>query len=321
MKLKPIVKNSVAKNLDHSLFMDKTLLIDRIKDLTSPIFPKSFKHDTQLSKLTDIKCVSLDFYGTMFISGVGDIGVDEEQKSASKRYIREALEQVGFSPAKKDAAGQKALEQFKRALEQQIAQKRSTEGIEFPEPTIISVWQDVLKALAQMNIIEGKITEEVSIRVAVEFEFRANNIWPVPELDAILKDLLTHDCKLGIISNSQFYTPLAFEALMGETTDAFGFDPDLQKWSYENGVKKPSLQFYSRFTDELPAKNLAPENVLYIGNDLFKDIIPAKKLGMKTGLYVGDRRSVRHEKEDLEPPKNKPDIIINDLHQIASCLA
>ena len=57
--------------------MAKSTLIERIKTLTQPINPKRFNHATKLKSIPDIKCVAFDFYGTMFISGVGDIGVDE----------------------------------------------------------------------------------------------------------------------------------------------------------------------------------------------------------------------------------------------------
>ncbi|HYW34584.1 MAG TPA: HAD family hydrolase, partial [Balneolaceae bacterium] len=299
--------------------MDKSQLLERIRDLTSPIYPKHFKHQIDLKSLSDIRCVALDFYGTMFISGVGDIGVDEEQSTANKRYFIDAMQETGFPISSNGTLAKTGIQQFRQIIQHHIDQKKADGNTDYPEPNIITVWKEVLASLVELNFIEGPITEEQAIQLAVEFEFRSNTIWPVPELDVILNDILKKNCALGIISNSQFYTPLAFEALIGQSTDDFGFRPELQKWSYVNGVKKPSLQFYKTFTSELPALNLAPENVLYVGNDLFKDIIPAKQLNMKTALYVGDRRSVRHKNEDLTHPENQPDIMVDDLHQLAEC--
>lgn len=299
--------------------MQKSVLIKRIRELTSPIRPRQFKHKTKLRPLEGIKCVAFDFYGTMFISGVGDIGIDEEQQETYQQIFEEALEQTGINVLQV-TPGKMGLQQFKETIIRHKSQKKD-EGIEYPEPNIIDVWQEVLASLTELNYIEGPVTEQSAVRFAVEYEFNANKIWPIPKLEAILSDLLDRKLKLGIISNSQFYTPLAFEALIGKSTDEFGFDHDLQKWSYVHGVKKPSLNFYQTFVQELPNKKLNPHEVLYIGNDLFKDIIPASKLEMKTGLYVGDRRSIRHDMKDLSKTKYKPDLIINDLHQIANCIA
>jgi putative hydrolase of the HAD superfamily len=300
--------------------MEKKQLIDRIIKLTSPIAPEGISHKSDLKTLRDIHCVAFDFYGTMFISGVGDIGIDESDQSANKRRFVEALKYIGFKPSDEASAAKTGIQEFQGIINDHIKEKKTEDGIDYPEPDIIAVWKEVLLSLKERQIIKEPVTREKAVRLAVEFEFRANSIWPTPDLDIILREILDKGCKLGIISNSQFYTPLAFEALIGQTTDDFGFDKDLQKWSYVNGTKKPSLRFYEEFVDELPDKNISPESVLYVGNDLFKDILPAKQLNMKTALYVGDRRSIRHEKADLSYPHQRPDLVIDDLRQILECL-
>lgn len=298
--------------------MHKPEILERIKKLSVPICPEQTEHVTNLQKLTDIRCVAFDFYGTMFISGAGDIGVDSEQEEACKYHLMEALKRAGFASVSPLIA-KKGLLEFQRVIEQYVKKKQES-GIKYPEPNIIWIWQKVLILLAKQNLIKRSITKDQAVCAAVEFEFRANTIWPVPRLHRVLKELLGKELALGIVSNSQFYTPLTFEALMGQTTDDFGFDADLQKWSYREGIKKPSTRFYRTFTDELSEKNIAPREVLYVGNDLFKDVIPAKELGMRTGLYVGDTRSLRHKNDDLANPAHQPDIIIDDLSQITECL-
>ena len=298
--------------------MQRSDLIERIQTLTEPTHPERFEHQTDIKALKGIKCVAFDFYGTMFISGAGDIGVDEEQKASAPKIFKEALQSTGFELANA-SAGKTGLEQFNETIDR-VSSEKKDEGILYPEPDIILVWQRVLATLVQLNFIEGPITRQDAIRFAIEFEFRSNRIWPVPDLEEILCTLLEQNYSLGIISNSQFYTPLAFEALIGKSTDAFGFDRALQKWSYMYGIKKPSLDFYRNFTNELPKKNLEPWEILYVGNDLFKDVIPAKKLGMRTALYVGDRRSLRHDDEELANAEQEPDVIIDELHQILRCV-
>lgn len=299
--------------------MEKKILIERIQNLTRTLTPIPIDHTTRLDKLHGIKCVAFDFYGTMFISGVGDIGVDEDQQAANESSFREALVDSGFEITN-DEAEISGPRIFQKVINKHINASKES-GIEVPEPDIIQVWLDVLRELKRECFIKGEVDKNRAIRFAIEFEFRVNSIWPVPELAQLIQHLKERGLELGIISNSQFYTPLAFEALIGRPLEDAGFDPDLLKWSYVSGLKKPSIRFYELFVNALKDKDFGPGEVLYIGNDVRKDIQPAKELGMKTALYVGDERSIRHSPSDLEKEEFNPDIIINDLNQIIGCLS
>lgn len=298
--------------------MQKSVLIRRIKELASPLDPLPSGRNIQLASLADIRCVAFDFYGTMFLSGVGDIGIDEEQEAGGEQFFKESLSDTGLAYTS-EAVGHRGLDIFEKTVTRHVNRKKE-DGIDYPEPDIIEVWLDVLTALNEEGWVEGSASREEAIRFAVEFEFRINTIWPVSDLKKTLNKLLERNIRIGIISNSQFYTPLAFEALIGQPPGAFGFTPELQIWSYVAGRKKPSLQFYQLFVDELKPLNLTPAEVLYVGNDLYKDVAPANKLGMKTALYVGDRRSIRHDPSDLKQQGHKPDLVINELNQIHDCL-
>jgi putative hydrolase of the HAD superfamily len=300
--------------------MKEQTLLMRIRDLTEPLSPSPPGHELKLQQLNSIECVAFDFYGTMFISGVGDIGIDEEQETENDALFRDALKDTGFTILN-PAAGILGIEIFEKTISEHIA-RREKEGVDYPEPDIIDVWLEVLDRLSKENLISGGANKEKAIRFAIEFEFRVNKVWPVPDLAYVLNQLSEQNFTLGIISNSQFYTPMAFEALLGKSPERFGFDHELLNWSYASGLKKPSIHFYRLFMDALKEnKGLGPEKVLYVGNDVEKDIKPAKKLGMKTALFVGDARSVRHDHEDLQDPLCQPDLIVDDLSQIIECLA
>jgi putative hydrolase of the HAD superfamily len=298
--------------------MEKTYLLERIKSLTHPLSPISINHKIKLQKLDGIRCVAFDFYGTMFISAVGDIGVDEKQESASTTYFEEALENTGFTILE-EKAGERGIDLFERTVTR-YKETAKNNGIDYPEPDIVEVWKDVLTKLKNEQLIDGDLSGDAAVCFGIEFEFRINDIWPTPDLGNLLNSLLDRKLTLGIISNSQFYTPIAFEAFMGKDPAGFGFDPDLLIWSYDAGRKKPSTHFYELFVQAAQKKELYPHEVLYVGNDIRKDIQPAKKLGMKTALYVGDERSIRHDQKELEKTGFAPDLVIDDLHQILECL-
>lgn len=298
--------------------MDRGKLCSRIRALTQPLSPISVNHSTKLATLSGIRCVAFDFYGTMFISGVGDIGVDEEQQTDSAGYFMEALRDTNFSFTD-EQVGEKGIQLFHNTIDQMTANAKES-GINYPEPDILSVWKAVLTDLQEQNMVRGETGEEAAARFCIEFEFRVNPVWPIPRLEELLSALLAADLQLGIISNSQFYTPITFEAFLEKEPGDFGFHPDLLVWSYEIGRKKPSVDFYRHFTDAIRKQDIAPEEVLYVGNDIQKDIAPAKKLGMRTALYVGDQRSIRHEPHQLEDPALSPELVIDDLHQLRKAL-
>lgn len=298
--------------------MNRDLLLNRIRTLTQPLEPISIQHPTKLQKLRDIRCIAFDFYGTMFISGVGDIGIDEDQRENSTTYFTESLKASGFKILNPDA-GSKGRKFFEQKIKAHIAAAREN-GIDHPEPDVRAVWLEVLQELKAEECIAGAVTQSEAKRFGIEFEFRINNIWPVPQLDEVLSTLLEQEIQLGIISNSQFYTPIAFEAFLGKAPADYGFNPELLIWSFQTGYKKPSLDFYRLFIQAAEQEGLAPGQVLYVGNDIRKDIAPAKALGMKTALYTGDKRSIRHQTGELGQENFTPDVVVDDLPQLLQCL-
>lgn len=298
--------------------MDKDIIFERIQQLTHPLEPISVTHVTKLQPIKGIRCVAFDFYGTMFISAVGDIGVDEEQQETSYKYFYKALKDTGLT-VKDNSAGENGVAIFEETINSHIRKARQI-GKDHPEPDIVAVWLDVLTRLAERNEIEGQIDRQKAKRFGVEFEFRINDVWPVPNLELLLNQLLKKNLVLGIISNSQYYTPLTFEAFMDKSPADFGFNPNLLIWSYKTGLKKPSVDFYRIFGEAAEKEGLQPEEVLYVGNDVEKDIIPAQKLGLRTALYVGDQRSIRHIPQEFDVEEIKPDLVIDELSQVADYL-
>lgn len=295
--------------------MQNQHLISRIKQLSTPLTKEKIDHTINLHSIDNIKCVALDFYGTMFISESGHI--NESINNITNAIFDDALTQCNFDIIS-NKASQTGLQLFKAYLKQRINQLEK-EGIEHPEPDFRKVILDVLSTMRQEELIAGTVSFEKATQFVIEFEFRANSNWPMPNLINKLQQLCQQGIKLGIISNSQFYSPLSFKAMTGKTIQQAGFEQKLQTWSFQHGIKKPSADFYQLFIDQLPAFNLRPEQVLYVGNDLFNDIVPAKQMNLKTALFMGDKRSIRHKKSDLTDAR-QPDIIIDDLAQIEKCI-
>lgn len=293
-------------------------LKERFIQLSSPLEPIQTGTDPDLKELDDIRVVMYDFYGTLFISGVGDIGIDDGVSDAS--LLIEALTQSGIEIIS-DNAGIRGYEIYNSVVTSEM-KRLENKGFRYPEPDIRKIWKFVLDRMYAEELIAGHVTKEDSSRVSVEFEARMNPVWPMPGAAEILSYFNENNKLQGILSNSQFYTPIVLETLMKHSLGELGFHPGLLHWSYEEKIKKPGLTFYKNFLKKLHSLNsdIKPEQVLYVGNDMLKDVYPANDVGMKTALFAGDQRSLKWRKDDSRCKDVKPDLVLTKLLQLKECI-
>lgn len=292
----------------HNRFIELSKPLDRIDTGTMP----------KLQRIEGIQVIAYDFYGTLFISGVGDIGVDDGEPD--EKILLEVLNAVGVTIKNRDA-GKKGFDIYNEVVGKKISSLK-TMGIEYPEPDIRQIWSEVLERLNSHNLISFQQSDDLYDSVSIEFEARMNPVWPMPHVVETLLHYKEKGYTQGIISNSQFYTPIVLEALTGQKLDELGFTHELLHWSYEEEMKKPGIQFYQNYLKKIKSfdRQLKPENILYIGNDMLKDIYPAYTVGMKTALFAGDERSLKWRKEDDRCNKVLPDLIITDFSQLVDCI-
>ncbi len=247
----------------------------------------------------DIRCVLFDIYGTLFISGCGDIGIAKKEMQPEKT-LKELFEKYGISTNPRSL-----LKDLYRSIELHHQALRN-EGVDFPEIEIDRIWMDILKIKNPETIKD----------FAVEFELILNPVYPMPHLNELLAAIKMSEILMGIISNAQFYTPYLFPWTLGSLPEDLGFHPNLILLSYRYGHAKPSRFLFDRAARELDKVNISTNDVLYVGNDMLNDICPAKMSGFKTALFAGDRRSLRLRKDDLRCENISADIVITDLIQL-----
>lgn len=298
--------------------MHLTDLHKRFKQISIPLKPIDTNTSPRLKKLPNIRVIVYDFYGTLFLSGVGDIGVDDGNYDSDA--LIKALKSAEI-PVIHDNAGKMGFEYYNEVVENMIRNIKN-EGIEYPEPDIRKVWQRVLQRMKDASIIERPVTDAVAERISIEFEARMNPVWPVPGAIKTMLYFKKHGIPQGIISNSQFYTPVVLEALSNHTLSELGLKKELLHWSFEEKMKKPGLTFYENFIKKLTSfdSTISPGEVLFVGNDMLKDIYPAHKQGMKTALFAGDQRSLKWRKDDERCKNLQPDLIITKFSQLMQCL-
>ncbi len=270
-----------------------------ISKYINPLFPlpTSLERMGKLEK--KIRCILFDIYGTLFISGSGDIGV-LKQEIHNMPLIKDLLIKYNIS-----SDSQSIIEAFYHAIEIKHRELRE-KGVDYPEVQIDLIWMDIL----QFNdILRAR-------EFAIEFEMVTNPVYPMPNLQKMLTFLKNKNIHMGIISNAQFYTPYLFEWFLDSSIDALEFNEKLSFFSYKEGFAKPSSHLFHLAAKALNEMGISFDNVLYIGNDMRSDVLPAKEMGFKTALFAGDTRSLRLRNDISKCREVSPDLIITDLYQL-----
>ncbi|MGB5736520.1 MAG: HAD family hydrolase [Thiohalocapsa sp.] len=285
--------------------------IEQIRRLTSPLTSRPTGEAPRIEPLAGIRAVLFDVYGTLVISGCGDIGLTAPRAEHDQFRRAVGAAGIGIDALPDDFNGTRALVE---AIAESHANARE-QGVDYPEVDILAIWETVLEGLGI------RTDAETLRRVVIEYEFRSNPVWPMPGLDQLLDALTRRDLVLGIVSNAQFYTPLMLAAFLGSDIGTIGFDQRCCAWSYQHRVGKPSVRVFEPALAAL-ARDYAiePQEVLYIGNDLRNDIWPAKQLGCRTALFAGDARSLRLREDDPSLRDVHPDRVVTALEQITTHL-
>ncbi len=266
--------------------------IDPLSPLPTPLNPSG--------KLEEkIQCILFDVYGTLFISGSGDISIARQQSPKTRNFDKLLDKyQIKKSP-------QTILNDFFVAIDSEH-ERLKKKGTDFPEVEIDQIWRRVL-------LIDDLDTVRA---FAVEFELIFNPVYPMPNLEKMLSVCKNSNVLMGIISNAQFFTPYLFNWFFDSNPEDLGFNSDLIFYSYKLGHAKPSIFMFDLAAKKLDHMSISRHSVLYIGNDMLNDIYPAKKAGFKTALFAGDARSLRLRENHPKCKNLSADIIITDLAQI-----
>jgi putative hydrolase of the HAD superfamily len=272
---------------------------DRLLHYIEPLSPLPTSLNPSKKLKEKVKCILFDVYGTLFISGSGDISIARQQSRLTQN-LKNLLSR--YQIKKKP---QIVLDDFFSAID--IEHERlKKKGVDFPEVKIDRIWMRVLE-----------IEELDAVRAfAVEFELIVNPVYPMPNLEKMLSNCKKSKILMGIISNAQFFTPYLFTWFLYLSPEDLGFKSDLIFYSYKSGHAKPSPFMFETAAKNLKNIDISPHSVLYIGNDMLNDIYPAKMVGFKTALFAGDARSLRLRKNHPRCQNLSADIVITDLVQI-----
>jgi putative hydrolase of the HAD superfamily len=304
-----------CSGLEDRRLMDNSLE-EIIRRHSQPLTPLPTDCPPVLKPLIGVKAVLFDVYGTLFISSSGDVGTASECGRAAA--FADALAAVGICYRGTAAEGVARLTKF---ISREHARMRD-EGVDEPEVEIREIWAHTLRSLFDDGLVDiGDADEERLSQLALHYEVRANPVWPMPGLRDCLETLRESGRQLGLISNAQYFTPMLFQACLGQTPKELGLQYCF--YSFESRRAKPGRSLYDAARKALaqPSTAISASEVLYLGNDMLNDVYAANLAGFRTALFAGDARSLRLRTDDQRVAGVVPDLVLTDLSQLGQCLS
>lgn len=286
--------------------------VSGVLDHRQPLSPLATDVIAELQPLSDVRAVVFDVYGTLVISGSGDVG--SADSTGSDTNIRLAMAAAGIdAPADQLPAVADLHQQI-----QHLNDGRRSESCPYPEVDIVEVWR---RTLDRCGIELPPHVSKSVVRLAADYEARANPTWPMPEAAELLSQLREAGIFLGIVSNAQIFTPVLVENLAAaESLPAAGFDLDLCVFSNRFRQAKPGPRMFDVLREGLARRGISPPQAVYVGNDMLNDVWAASQSGMRTAWFAGDARSCRQREDDPRCRSLRPDVVLTNLMQLLQCL-
>jgi putative hydrolase of the HAD superfamily len=285
-----------------------------IRSSSHPLNPIATGEQAVLRPLRDIDVVLFDVYGTLLVSSAGE-PVDLDKSFAAAAF-RQTLTDEGLTLL---IDAERGVQLFRSTIAEFHQQARQQE-VDYPEVNIIEVWRTTLGRLHERRELTGLDAQTDLASLSLRYELLTNPTWPMSGAAECLAELASRGVVLGLLSNSQWFTPLLFPALCGGELEAFGICPSLLFWSYRTGWAKPSEFMFRQAAEILRERGISHERVLHVGNDMLNDILPASRVGFRSGLFAGDQRSLRRRHGDARLAGVVPDIVLLRLRDLLACV-
>jgi putative hydrolase of the HAD superfamily len=274
-------------------------------------------------RLQNIAAVLWDIYGTIMEHSKGDMVSPDAKRQNYLRAFNITATEFGLE----EFLDGNPADSLRRAYELEIAktqQRKRRRGLDYPEVRIERIWLRILRKLEKKGYRppeNGRVDLELALKVAYFFDMaeQAKDLYP-GALDA-LEGIRKLGLRQGIISNSQFYTPIALSILLrhaGCQGDPLRrlFDRKLVFLSYRLGISKPNPAIFLKARERLRTMGIEPGQAVYIGNDNCNDMAPARETGFKCVLFAGDRQSLTLRQDRPECVGFQPDGVIKALPDI-----
>jgi putative hydrolase of the HAD superfamily len=224
-----------------------------------------------------IKAILFDINGTLI-----DINTDETNEEIF-RTISHILTYQGIFMHRREVR-----DEYYQIMDVQ----RKTSQEKYPEFNVVELFREFLnRRLSARGVVRPDKLKWLPVFLAEAYRgISLNRLQLYPGVLDVLNDLRPR-YKLAAISDAQSAWCLPEMRAVG--IDGY-FDPIIVSGDF--GYRKPDIRL---FTAALTGLRVAPENVLFVGNDMFRDVYAAKQHGIKTVFFSSNQG--RKQAEGVKP--------------------
>ena len=193
-------------------------------------------------------------------------------------------------------------DQYYRLMEEQI----KASGEEYPEFDAVALWKKfLLSTLGPAGKPSPEILEAMSRFLSQIYRGISRiRLELYPDVKPVLDELKSR-LTMAVVSDGQSVWALPEMRAVG--IDGY-FDPIVISGDY--GFRKPDPRLFQAALDGI---GLEPENVLFVGNDMYRDIRGAGNMGMKTVFFLSNQG--RQQMRGVEP-----DYIIYNFNELLKAI-
>lgn len=179
-------------------------------------------------------------------------------------------------------------DQYYRIMEEQL----KASGEEYPEFDVIALWREFLSR--NLNPARQPPPEKLEAMPRFLAEvyrgISRHRLELYPDVKFVL-DQLKPRFSLAVVSDGQ--SAWALPEIRATDIDHY-FNPIVISGDYR--FRKPDPRLFQAALDGIQAE---PEEVLFVGNDMYRDVYGAGRLGMKTVFFLSNQG--RQQMEGVEP--------------------
>ncbi len=286
--------------------------------------PKAKPH---LKRLSGIRAVTFNIYGTLVAIPGGELYYIHPQKFIMETALEKTIHEFKMwqSMSRKPGKPSEYMAKLYEQMLDEVRIARSGKGERNPEVRSDEIWQRIVGRLLKNEYqydapFYGSI-EGLCEKISFFFHASLQGTGPQPGALAALQAAKAKGMLLGLCADAQCFTTvqllraLSKQGKLARLADLF--DTEFEALSFEVGARKPSDRLFRTLTAKLAERDIATNEVLHVASHMANDIIPARRLGFQTALFARDKGSIVANKEQVNDPATRPDVLITELEQIA----
>ncbi|MBN1546005.1 MAG: HAD family hydrolase [Syntrophaceae bacterium] len=214
-----------------------------------------------------IKGIIFDINGTL-IDIHTDEGMDEIYRAVSRFLTYQGIY----------LHSREVRERYHRIMKEQV----EASGQEYPEFDVTALWQEFL--LRSLNPLwrppPGKLAVMPRFLAEMYRGISRHRLELYPDVKPVLDELQSR-FSLAVVSDGQ--SPWALPEMRATAIDHY-FDPIIISGDY--GFRKPDPRLFQAALDKIGA---GPDEVLFVGNDMYRDVFGAGQMGIKTVFLLSNQ--------------------------------